>query len=254
MRPIIVPFATLLLSGCGGSKSPEPRAPVETATVKQESSAPKPSADPAPSSAPATHAEPVSAKLPTECASKDTVCNMPADFVKRLCQATYPNVALVLFSKGMPWTHGYLTRKTQAWNAEGGASKQDWLEFDEEVVILASRMPPKGGVQVSGTGGYQAYRWDGSCVTLASEEVTLRLPPEPKHPRIEWKYLDDGMREALRKDPKIDETVIEVKKECKGVSVGDVSKKCEIADKKLGARIVRYVTTVGGLPEPQKLP
>ena len=103
-------------------------------------------------------------------------------------------------------------------------------------------------------GGYQAYRWDGSCVTLASEEVTMRLPPEAKHPRIEWKYLDDGIREALRKDPKIDEAVIEMKKECKGVSVGDVTKQCEVADKKLVNRIVKFVTTEGGLPEPQRLP
>lgn len=252
MRSLIIPFTCVLISACGGAKNEEPKAPVETASVKQSSTAAP--AEPAASAEPAAPAEAAAPKLPTDCASKDTVCNMPADFVKRLCQSTYPNVALVLFSKGMPWTHGYLTRKTQAWNAEGGASMQDWLEFDEEVVILAARMPPKGGVQVSGTGGYQAFRWDGSCVTLAAEEVTMRLPPEPKHPRIQWKYLDDGMREALRKDPKIDELVVEVKKECKGVSVGDVSKKCEVADTKLGHRIVKYVTTTGGLPQPQKLP
>lgn len=249
MRSAHLSLALILISGCGGSKpdaAPPEAPPPATASAVPEKAAPAESAAAAPEAPPA--------KLPTECASKDTVCNMPAEFVKRLCQSTYPNVALVLFSKGQPWTHGYLSRKTQAWNAEGGASKQDWLEFDEEVVILAARLPPKGGIQISGTGGYQAYRWDGSCVTLSSDEVRMFVPPEPKHPRIEWRYLDDRMKEALRKDASIDEAVIELKRECKGVSVGDVTKKCEQADKKLGNRIVRHVLTQGGLPEPEKLP
>jgi hypothetical protein len=195
------------------------------------------------------------AKIPEACVSEsDGVCAMPKDFISRLCAATYPNLALVLFGHGTPWTHGYLTRKTQAWNAEGGASMNDFLEFDEEVVILAARMPPKGGMQVSGAGGYQAFRWNGSCVTLASEEVTMKRPPSPKHPRIEWKYLEDGMRDALRKDSTVDSAASALKRECHGVSSGDVSKKCVEADGKIGDAIVSYVENTGSLPAPAKLP
>jgi hypothetical protein len=179
---------------------------------------------------------------------------MPKDFVKRLCQDTRPNVALALFSSGTPWTRAYLTRKTKAWNAEGGASVQDWLEFDEEVLILTARLPPKGGMQVSGMGGYQALRWDGSCVTLATEEVTTRRPPSPKHPRIQWRWLDEPIKEALRKSSEVDAAYLAHRKECKGVAMGEVTKKCEDADRKLVAAIIQHVSSTGGLPPPEQLP
>lgn len=185
---------------------------------------------------------------------KDGVCTVGKEFAKRLCQSTYVNVALAMFAKGTPWQRGYLTRKTEAWNAEGGASVAGWVEFDEEVLVLNSRMPPKGGMVVSGTGGYQTLRWDGSCVTLQSEEVTFKRPPAPKYPRIEWRWLEDGMRDALRKDPKVDEAYLAQRKECKGVTTGDVSKKCVTADQKLVDAIVSHVVNEGSLPMPTKLP
>jgi len=235
---------------CGGS-TPPPKA----------ADPPPKAAEPAPEQgkkeAPTSEAkEDGPAGFPTECASNDNgVCAMPKPFLKRLCSGTFLNVALVLFGKNAPWTHGYLRGKTQAWNAEGGASQNDWLDFDEEVVLLAARMAPKGGMQVSGAGGgYQAIRWNGSCVTLSSEEVTLSTPPRPKHPRIEWRYVDDDMRDALRKDSKVDAAAVAVKKECHGVAVGDVTKKCEQADGKLVDEIVRFVREDGTLPTPAKLP
>ena len=185
---------------------------------------------------------------------KDGVCTVGKDFAKRLCQSTYVNVALAMFAKGTPWQRGYLTRKTQAWNAEGGASVAGFVEFDEEVLVLNSRMPPKGGMVVSGTGGYQTLRWDGSCVTLQSEEVTFKRPPAPKYPRIEWRWLEDGMRDVLRKDPKVDEAYLAQRKECKGVTTGDVSKKCVTADQKLVDAIVDHVSNGGDVAPPAKLP
>jgi hypothetical protein len=244
MRTSVVLVFSVIASGCGGSRAAEPpRAPVEK---------PAPAARPVPEPAPAAAVE--SATLPTACAGGGDICTMPKAFVNRLCQATFPNVALVLFGKGAPWTHGYMTRKTQGWNAEGGASVQSFLEFDEEVLLLTSHTPPKGGMQVTGAGGYQGLRWDGSCVTLSSEEVTTQKPPSPKHPRIEWRWIDDGMRDALRKDPRVDEAYVAWHKECKGISVGDVSKKCVTEDQKLGDAIVKFVVNTGGLPDPAKLP
>jgi hypothetical protein len=236
----------LVVVGCGGSANEAPPAQTpatEAAETKPDSTKEEAAKEPE-----------TSGGIPTDCAGSGDECNVPKAFLSRLCASTFPNVALVLFGHGTPWKHMYLTRKTQAWNAEGGASVNDWLDFDEEVLVLASRNAPKGGMQVSGTGGFQALRWDGACVTLQSEEVTTREPPKPKHPRIEWRYIEDGMREALRKDSSVEAAFQAQHKECKGVSVGDVSKKCVDADNALGDAIVHYVEGTGGLPTPEKLP
>jgi hypothetical protein len=238
--------ALILFACASGTAEPPAKAPVADA----------PAAPLKDDTVKATAPDPQQQKaIPTECGSQgDDLCHMPKEFVSRLCQDVYPNMALFLFAKGTPWTRGYLTRKTQAWNAEGGASVEGFVEFDEEVLLLSSKAPPKGGMQVSGMGGYQALRWDGSCVSLESEEVTLKRPPSVKHPRIDWRYIDDPIREALRKDSAVDQAYLAQRKECKGVSVGDVSKKCVDTDQKLGDAIVKSVEETGGIPEPEKKP
>jgi hypothetical protein len=195
------------------------------------------------------------ASLPSECAGSDDLCTPPKDFIQRLCQGVYPNVALFLFRGGTPWSRAYLTRKTEAWNASGGASVAGHLEFDEEVLILLHRGQNAGGMQVSGTGGgYEALRWNGACVTLAAEEVTLRRPPSPKYPRIEWKWVEPDMREALKEDERVQDAFIAFRKECKGVTMGTVSRACVRADERLSRSVIDYVTTGGELPVPVKLP
>src|SRR5262245_26648168 len=62
------------------------------------------------------------AEVPTKCAGSGDVCTPDMGFVKKLCAGNYPGVALFMFAKDSPWTRGYLTRKTEAWNAAGGAS------------------------------------------------------------------------------------------------------------------------------------
>jgi hypothetical protein len=250
VRPLFL-FIPVLVAGVGCGSTPPPPAKAPDPPSSKAESSEKEKDPPAETAAPAADAP---AKIPSECVMKDGVCTVGKDFAKRLCQSTYVNVALAMFAKGTPWQRGYLTRKTEAWNAEGGASVAGWVEFDEEVLVLTSRMPPKGGMVVSGTGGYQTLRWDGSCVTLQSEEVTFKRPPQPKYPRLEWRWLEDGMRDALRKDSKVDEAYLAQRKECKGVTSGEVSKKCVTADQKLVDAIVSHVSNEGGLPEPAKLP
>ena len=233
---------------CGSSNTKEPATPAEAphekvAAAKEPS---EPEGEPA--------AEATAEKIPTKCASEGDVCKMPKKFLDKLCQSTYPNVALVLFSSGTPWTHGYLTRKTEAWNAEGGASVGGFVEFDEEVLLLSSHAPPKGGMQVSGAGGYQAFRWDGSCVTLSSEEVSLDKPPSPKSAKVEWRFLDDNVQEALRQNEKVNTAYLARRKECGGASSGEVSAKCVKADQKLSDEIVAHLRSGGKLPEPTKTP
>jgi hypothetical protein len=234
---------------CGGSKpeaeAPEPAAPAEESSA--EASSPAEEAKPA---------EAAAGGLPKECWKKQGTCVPPRGFVQKLCAASYPAVALYLFANGSPWARGYLRGKTKAWNASGGASDNGWLEFDEEVLVLAERKADAGGMQVSGAGdaSYDALRWDGSCVTLSSEEMTLDKPPSPKSAKVEWRFLDDNVQEALRTNGAVNEAYLARRKECKGATSGDVSLKCVKADQKLSDAIVSYLRGGASLPEPTKVP
>jgi hypothetical protein len=156
----------------------------------------------------------------------------------------------------MPWTHGYLTRKTRAWSASGAGSSGDEMPEGEEVVVLVRRgAGDLGGMQVSGVGGgFEALRWDGNCVTLHDGEMTTNAPAKPRNARLLWNTIEMDMRDALLADEKVSEVYSRHRKECKGVTMGDVSKKCETADRDLNAAITRYVREGGKLAEPVKKP
>ena len=247
-------FGSLSLSlgaACGGSK------PAAAPAAESKPAADAPAAD-APAaenkSEPAAAAGASSAGVPTKCFKSGAVCSPEPGFVKRLCNGKYPSIGLYLFSNPA-WTRGYLTRRTQAWNASGGASDSGWVEFDEEVLILYARVADTGGMQVSGAGGsYDALRWDGSCITLQSEEVTMSKAPAPKYPGIDFRYLDDDTQEALRKDEKVNKAWILRRTECKGATSGDVSLKCVKADDNLTKTVVAFIRGGGSVPEPKKLP
>lgn len=197
-----------------------------------------------------------SEKIPTECSkySEDT-CIPAGKWVSRLCADVYAEVALFMFQSGTPWQRVYLTRETDAVNASGGASVVGKLAFDEEVLVLRHRVAGADDVQVgSGGGSYDALRWDGSCVSLEGEEVTTNRPPVAKTSRVEWRWLGDDMQAALRKDPKVNETFLARKKECKGVTMGAVTKKCEQLDKKLIEVTVEHVRSTSSLPQPAHQP
>jgi hypothetical protein len=192
--------------------------------------------------------------IPTKCAKKDP-CVPPADYVKKLCKSSYPSVALNFFRGGTPWQRGYLTRRTEAINASGGISGEGYLEFDEEVIVLQKRKNDYGGMQVSGAmGGYYVLRWDGTCNDIAGEELTLSKPPQPKAAKIEWRFLEENTQEALRADEKLNEMINARRKECKGASSGEVSKKCVDLDKKLTDTIAKTVRAGIDLPVPAKHP
>jgi hypothetical protein len=175
--------------------------------------------------------------------------------VKELCGGFYPDVALVMFAKESPWTRAYLTRDVQAWNASGGASSADKLVFDEEVLVLFHREVDQGGVVVSGaSGGYDVLRWDGSCASLAGEELTQKRPPKAKSARIVWKSLSLANRDALAADERVGAKLAAQRKECKGVTFGSVSDKCVRADAALGLGVVEYVRGGGSVPSLVTLP
>jgi hypothetical protein len=246
-------LSVFLLAACGGAQSPKPAEPENSASSAKPAAlepASSTAADPA-----KADAEPAAAAIPTECTKAGRLCLPDQKFTKRMCNDSYPSIALYLFGNGLPFTRGYLTRKTQAWNAEGGASDNDYLEFDEEVLLLAERGADPNAMQVSGAGGgYMAMRWNGSCVTLAKEEVTLDKPPAPKSAKVEWRFLDDNVQAALREDKTINTAVQARRKECKGAVSGDVSLACVKADDKLTQVVIEYLRKGGKLPVPSKLP
>jgi len=245
-RPLVLgALALAALSACGGSPPPPDKTPEPA------------KAAPAPTTAAAEPpAEVKDEGVPTECSKEGgDICLPPAAFSRRVCQAGSPEMALVLFAKGTPWVRGYLRRDTEAWDASGGPSSAGKLKYAEEVLILVKRTPNTGGMVVSGAGGsYDVLRWDGTCASLQAEEVTTRPIDNPGWADITWRRLDDNFQEALRKDEKIANLAVEQKKECKGVSTGQVSDKCEKAHKALSKAIVRFVRGGGALPPPPKLP
>jgi len=240
----------LSLVACGGAQASPPAEPVaEAPRAEAAPAAETPSAD-----SKANAAEgPIS--VPTECVKSGRFCLPDQKFSKRMCNAGSPSLALYLFGNGFGYTRGYLTRKTQAWNAAGGASDNSFLEFDEEVLLLVERGGDAGGMQVSGAGGgYEALRWNGLCVTLAKEEVTLDKPPAPKAAKVEWRFLDDNVQAALRENATINGAVSKRRQECKGAVSGDVSLACVKADDRLTQVLVEYLRKGGKVPVPSKLP
>jgi hypothetical protein len=234
----------LLASACGAPP------PAETPP------APSAEASAAASAAPAAPEEKPLDKLPTECERRGKLCLPPAAFAKRLCSGFYPDIALVMLSKGTPWSRGWLRVKSaEAWNASGGVSSQDKIVFEEEFVLLTRREANTGGMTVSGAGGgYDVLRWDGSCASLQDEEVMLTPGPSPKAAKIPWKSLDDKVKDAILTDAKIARVYADRRKECKGATIGDVTDKCVKLDDKLSAMVVDFVRNGGTIPPPAKLP
>ncbi|MFO0760310.1 MAG: hypothetical protein U0359_27765 [Byssovorax sp.] len=233
------------LAACGSSAPPASAPAAATATAAAEASA-----------APAADDKPA-AKMPDACEPGDKeVCLPPPGFVKRLCANFFPDATVAMFAKGTPWTRAYSRVNVEAWNASGGAASSEKLQLEEELIIVAKRVPEAGGMTVSGASGgsYDVLRWDGSCASLMAGEVTLKPTPSPKFAKIPWKSLADDIQAAMMNDAKVSRAVIERKKECKGASTGEVSLKCVKADEALGKAVFEYVHGGGTIPAPAKLP
>ncbi len=241
-------IALLLTASCGGAPPPAP-APTPAATAEASAE---------PTAAPVAEEDKPFTKLPDECAEKGKLCLPPQAFVKRLCSSSryLPDVALAMLAKGTPWSRGYLRVKSaEAWYASGGQSSGEKMVFEEEFVLLSRREAATGGMTVSGAGGsYDVLRWDGTCASLQDEEVSLTGSSTPKSAKIPWKNLDDKVKNALLADAKINKVYTARRKECKGATMGDVTKKCEELDDKLSAVVVAYVRGGGAVPAPPTLP
>ena len=204
-------------------------------------------------------AEETPEELPSTCGAggtlKDAKLCMPAPaYAKKLCTATYPEVALGLFGKGTPWTRIYLAGDVEAWNASGGRTHRTKLAFDEEIIVLAKH-GATGGIMMTGAqASYDVLRWDGSCVSVMEGEITTRRPPAPKPAEIQFSRLEESTRHALLAAPKVKSTHDALFKACTSVASPVEKKTCQKADKAFANAIVDAIRSGAALPAPGRRP
>lgn len=190
--------------------------------------------------------------LPDDCgAESGDSCLPAADWGEALCQGVYPEVALYMLRGGTPWQRLYMTARMQPFNASGGVSVLDGLLEPGEELIALRRL---GSSSVSRTEGYEALRWDGSCVTLHDGEFTFDSPPRVRHAHVTWPELGDAIQRVLRDDEDVDTAFRVRRKECKGAYFGPVSDKCVVRDQQFVEAIVNYVRSGPELPAPRRRP
>lgn len=249
MRHLLL-LPLLLVIGCGSG------APPPAAEPKAEPAAASSPAEGATASADDRKAEEDARKIPEACAGDDGACVMPRAFVARMCAKVYPELALYFFQKGSPWRRAYVAvREVAPFNGLNGPSAEEKLVFEEELLVLSEKKVDTGGMQVSGAGStFDVLRWDGTCATMSAEELRFAVPPKPKHATITWRFLEDPTQNALLQHEKLAKVAEERRKECKGATMGNVSAKCEKADKVLNQLIVEAVRGGTSVPLPEKKP
>lgn len=191
---------------------------------------------------------------PPECHAQGNLCLPAPQVVDRLCRAAHVSTAIRLFAKNSPMTRGYVRmREVDAVNLRGGPVGDTRLTFAEEVLILAQH-GGEGEIQVSGMGGYDVLRWDGTCATLSTDELVMRVPAPPRHAPFAWNYIDDGIQAALLQDEAIRSAQATQRKRCRGMSNSQRSASCREAAERLNERIVVAVRTGMDLPLPDYTP
>jgi hypothetical protein len=230
----------VLLVACGSSDPLPPRSAADAHDVLPAPSEPE-----------------EAASLIPGCKPGDEDCMPPGRWVDKLCGGVHPEVALHMFRGGSPWKRVYSRYRAPAYNGTGGPSvSDDGVEKGEELIALRRNSDARGStageMSVGETSGYDLLRWNGSCVTLHDGEYSDRAPRRRVHARVEWRWLGDDIRSALQTDGTIKEAYVARRKECKGATIGSVTKKCVEREDLLVAAIVDYVRAGGELPEPNE--
>ncbi len=184
--------------------------------------------------------------LPRQCAAGPARCVPPAKFVRALCQRTAPEVALAMFKKGTPWTRAYMRLDRELWFAGKKLSSPVLAPRGEELLIL--REHGGSGVVVGG-GSYDALRWNGTCVSVVADEVTLQSPSAVEVATIKWKYLPDATQDSLLENTVIMSSYRARMKKCRA-SGGDA---CDRAERDLSQHIAAHVRDGGPVAEPSLL-
>jgi hypothetical protein len=240
MRSLRTFGIALLLAACGGSPEKPPRAAPAAKSEPKHKARPKLAAE-----------QPL---FPKRCTMKRGECLPPAEWVNKLCDNIYPDLALHFFAKKTPWQRLYMTVRADPFNASGGMSLMgDKLEPGEEVIALRRRDATK--MQTSGeNAGYDVLRWNGACATIHDDDFTEEPPKNLRSAPIDWRRLSLEMRQALEAIPEIGEVYELRHQKCRGKSVGIISDQCELYDKKLSEVVAERVRAGAKLPPPKPVP
>jgi len=242
---------SLLSAGCGGGLRAEPPTP---ALAQPGESSEQSTADAGPAPLPVARPRDTKELLATCAVNDNGLCLPDAALVSRLCDGSFPDVALVLLQGKSPFSRAYVRGEREGWNADVGKSARAKLWDREEVLVLKRRLAPKNGIVVGAGGGFLVMRWDGNCYTLEDAEVATTKPSGPKHAAVPWHLLESGTKDSLLKSARVLSAFQKRGRECKGVTRGEVSKACEAADGALTAAVVDELRSGMVLPTPSKLP
>lgn len=195
--------------------------------------------------------------LPDGCGGDGEECLPPDAWVDKLCSGVHPELALHMFRGGSPWNRLYSRHIAPAFNGSGGPSLSDErVQKGEELIALRRNSDAKrssaGEMSIGFTAGYDMLRWNGSCVTLHDGEFSRKPPRRRLHAHVDWRSLGDRVQATLREDDLISRAYIARRKECRGITVGNVTRKCVEQDKSLIKAVVDYVRAGGELPEPSE--
>jgi hypothetical protein len=247
-------LALSILAGCAAS-TPNTNSPKNSEPTDGQRAVVAPVAQPpdslaveeTPPRSDAQAEESAALEIPSGCATADTkVCTPPSAFVAKLCQSKSPDLALSMFRKSTPWTRVYLRRDTDAWYMGARHSSPVKLLLHEEVIVVASRSGGSSGIQVSGSGSYDVYRWDGQCVSIMADEVSVRRPSMPASAAITWNSLTETTRQALLDDPGIKSRHDQQHDRC---SADSNAPRCTEATAALVHLIADYVRRGGKVPD-----
>jgi hypothetical protein len=181
-------------------------------------------------------------------------CLPPADWVNKLCDNIYPDLALHFFAPKTPWQRLYMTARAEPFNASGGMSLMgDKLEPGEEVIALRRR-DSTAMMSTGENAGYDVLRWNGACATIHDDDFTEDPPRTLRSAPLDWRRLSVEMRQALEAIPEIGEVYEQRHQKCRGKSVGIISDQCELYDKKLSEVVAVKVRGGAKLPKPALLP
>lgn len=226
----------LLVSACGSREAAPPRTPTDAEL----------------DAARAKDVDMALASAIPSCSSDAEDCLPPPRWVDKLCSGVHPEVALHMFRGGSPWQRMYSRHGAPAYNGAGDRSLSDErVEKGEELIALRRNDDSAlGEMSVGETAGYDFLRWNGSCVTLQDGEYSPKPPRRRHHARVEWRWLGDEVRNALTNDGTVKRAYVARRKECRGATLGRVTKKCVEREVSLVSAIVDYVRSGGPLPQP----
>lgn len=190
--------------------------------------------------------------VPDHCAEDENECLPPEPWVRKLCNGVHADVALQMFRGGSRWQRMYSRAIAPAFNGAGGPSLADEnVGMNEELIALQRHGAAETrDIEVGNTMGYDMLRWNGSCVTLHDGEFSPKAPRRSTHSRVEWRWLGNDVRTALRDDEVVHDAYLARRKECRGSAMGSVTKACQTLDSSLVDAIVDYVREGGEVPSP----